>query len=83
MSRLKLLGCPARFLAVSATFPNVEDVGRWLGGGGVNNGVDPGDEQEQAVNFNFTEEYRPVQLNRVVIGKTRILGRVQAKISLF
>ena len=82
MSRLKLLGCPARFLAVSATFPNVEDVGRWLGGGGFN-GVNGGGEQEQAVNFNFTEEYRPVQLNRVVIGKTRILGRVQAKISLF
>ena len=56
MSRLKTMNCPARFVAVSATFPNVEDVSRWLGG-------------DAALHFNFTEEYRPVQLNRVVIGR--------------
>ena len=32
LCRLKMLGCPARFVAVSATFPNIEDVGHWLGG---------------------------------------------------
>ena len=31
VSRLKMLGCRARFLAVSATFPNVEDVAYWDG----------------------------------------------------
>ena len=30
--RLKTLGCPARCVAVSATFPNVEDIAFWLGG---------------------------------------------------
>lgn len=56
VSRLKAIKCPARFIAVSATFPNVDDVSIWLGG-------------RSAVFFKFNEDSRPVKLNRVVIGK--------------
>ena len=55
VSRLKTSGCEARFIAVSATFPNVEDIALWLGG-------------YDCVFFKFGEEIRPVQLNRVVLG---------------
>ena len=55
VSRLKTLGCPARYVAVSATFPNVEDIAFWLGG-------------FECVFFKFGEEVRPVTLRRVVLG---------------
>ena len=58
VSRLKAIKCPARFIAVSATFPNVDDVANWLGG-------------QSAVFFKFNEDSRPVQLQRVVIGNFR------------
>ena len=32
LCRMKMLQCPARYIAVSATFPNIEDVANWLGG---------------------------------------------------
>ncbi|ORZ39973.1 P-loop containing nucleoside triphosphate hydrolase protein [Catenaria anguillulae PL171] len=43
-----------RYIALSATFPNIEDVGKWLGGG--------------AKVFTFGDEYRPVRLERLVLG---------------
>ena len=45
-----------RVVAVSATIPNLRDVGDWLGCGA-----------ERGV-VSFGEEYRPVQLQRVVLG---------------
>ena len=50
-----------RFIAISATVPNVQDIARWLGRG---DGV-PGDYAE--VRF-FGPEYRPVPLQKEVIG---------------
>lgn len=44
-----------RYIAVSATIPNLEDVGQWLGG-------------NSSVVFQFGEDKRPVQLRKVVMG---------------
>ena len=44
-----------RFVAVSATIPNLKDVAVWLGSKGV-----------PAEVLFFGEEYRPVKLNKVV-----------------
>ncbi len=41
-----------RFVAVSATIPNAEDIATWLGGG-------------KAVTHKFGEERRPVKLRKV------------------
>lgn len=50
---------PLRFVAVSATVPNVRDIAEWLG-----TGCDSGD---RAITFEFGEEYRPVPLQRHVL----------------
>ena len=55
VSRLKTSGGRPRFVAASATFPNVEDIALWLGG------ID-------CVFFKFDESIRPVQLEKVVVG---------------
>ena len=60
--RLKAISCPARYVAVSATFPNVEDIAFWLGG-------------FHCVFFKFGEEVRPVKLKRVVLGFTMYEGQ--------
>ena len=66
-----------RFMAVSATVPNAEDVVEWLGsprkeGGGANgNGG--------GVHYKFGEEKRPVQLRKVVIGYPTRTGRSDFK----
>ena len=49
VSRVKTSGAEPRFVAASATFPNVEDIALWLGG------ID-------CVFFKFSEEMRPVRL---------------------
>ncbi|KAL0248414.1 hypothetical protein GEMRC1_003650 [Eukaryota sp. GEM-RC1] len=54
VSRLKLNASP-RFIAASATIPNCHEVGRWLGA------------TADSV-FEFGEQYRPVPLEKVVIG---------------
>ena len=46
-----------RFMAVSATVPNAEDVVEWLAG-----------PKEDGVHYKFGEERRPVQLRKIVIG---------------
>ena len=46
-----------RFMAVSATVPNAEDVAEWLAG-----------PEEDGVHYKFGEERRPVQLRKIVIG---------------
>ncbi|XP_076063896.1 putative ATP-dependent DNA helicase HFM1 isoform X2 [Oratosquilla oratoria] len=48
---------PPRFIAISATIPNVEDVGAWL-----SNSDGP------AITHKLEESLRPVQLKRVVLG---------------
>ncbi|KAL8568763.1 hypothetical protein ACOMHN_054550 [Nucella lapillus] len=48
---------PVRFVAVSATLPNTEDIGEWLSS-----------HSSQAAIFKLGEEYRPVRLQRVVLG---------------
>jgi hypothetical protein len=47
-----------RFIVVSVTIPNVEDIAEWLGGG----------KETAAVYFKFGEEKRRVQLQKVVMG---------------
>ena len=66
VSRLKALDCPARYIAASATFPNVEDIALWLGG-------------LTCVFYKFGEEVRPVQLRRVVLGFSRFEGQSEFK----
>ncbi|XP_078484330.1 putative ATP-dependent DNA helicase HFM1 [Ciona intestinalis] len=46
-----------RFVAVSATIPNTEDIAEWLGTSG-----------QPAVAFDMDESYRPVKLRKVVLG---------------
>eukprot|EP00118_Oscarella_pearsei_P009730 m.56772 g.56772 ORF g.56772 m.56772 type:complete len:531 (+) comp34651_c0_seq4:65-1657(+) len=48
---------PLRFLAVSATFPNVADVAEWLSSPGY-----------PAACYSIGEEYRPVKLKKIVLG---------------
>ena len=58
VSRAKLngdSGRKTRFVAASATVPNLEDVAVWLGG-------------QEAVYKTFGEEMRPVRLRRIVFG---------------
>uniref|UniRef100_A0A6P7F9E2 DNA 3'-5' helicase n=1 Tax=Diabrotica virgifera virgifera TaxID=50390 RepID=A0A6P7F9E2_DIAVI len=45
--------CKIRFIAVSATIGNVEDIAEWIGGSKY---------------FRFPEEIRPVHLNKIILG---------------
>ncbi|XP_066152085.1 probable ATP-dependent DNA helicase HFM1 [Euwallacea fornicatus] len=45
-----------RFVALSATIPNIEDIAEWIGPAGT------------AKSFKFSEDVRPVKLNKVVLG---------------
>uniref|UniRef100_UPI00398EC65E probable ATP-dependent DNA helicase HFM1 isoform X3 n=1 Tax=Pristiophorus japonicus TaxID=55135 RepID=UPI00398EC65E len=46
-----------RFVAVSATIPNVEDIAEWLSDG-----------KEPGISMKIDESYRPVKLRKVVLG---------------
>ncbi|XP_070567213.1 probable ATP-dependent DNA helicase HFM1 [Ptychodera flava] len=46
-----------RFLAISATIPNIGDVGEWLG-----------DSSEAAFTYKLDDTHRPVRLRKVVLG---------------
>ncbi|XP_073448129.1 probable ATP-dependent DNA helicase HFM1 [Aquarana catesbeiana] len=48
---------PMRFVAVSATIPNADDIAEWLS-----------DEQCQAICMKMDESHRPVKLRKVVLG---------------
>ncbi|GAA5835706.1 hypothetical protein JCM9279_004624 [Rhodotorula babjevae] len=63
VSRMKTLGTSTRFVAVSATVPNIHDVAEWLGTGAVGE-----DDHEPASVFQFGDEFRPCKLQKVVIG---------------
>ncbi|BGP14081.1 ATP-dependent DNA helicase MER3 [Rhodosporidiobolus nylandii] len=65
VSRMKTLGTDTRFIAVSATVPNIEDVAEWLGP------AEPaasGRAREKAEVFRFGEEFRPCKLQKFVYG---------------
>ncbi|PIG87588.1 DEAD/DEAH box DNA helicase (Mer3) [Aspergillus arachidicola] len=61
VSRMKTIGSNVRFVALSATIPNSEDVAAWLGKDATNQHV-------PAHREHFGEEFRPVRLQRFVYG---------------
>lgn len=61
VSRMKSVGSNVRFVALSATVPNSEDVALWLG-------KDPTNPHLPAHRERFGEEFRPVQLQKFVYG---------------
>ncbi|KAI9846248.1 MAG: Sec63 [Sclerophora amabilis] len=61
VSRMKSVGSHVRFLALSATVPNLEDVATWLG-------KDPSNQHLPAYQERFGEEFRPVRLQKFVYG---------------
>ncbi|KAH7093390.1 nucleotide-sugar transporter-domain-containing protein [Paraphoma chrysanthemicola] len=61
VSRMKSIGTDVRFVALSATVPNFQDVAAWLG----RNPLLPA---EPAINEKFGEEFRPVKLRKHVCG---------------
>ncbi|KAH9060008.1 P-loop containing nucleoside triphosphate hydrolase protein [Lactarius vividus] len=62
VSRMKTRGSAVRFVAVSATVPNIDDVAHWISSRNSNGA---------AATFRFGEEYRPCQLSRFVYGFPR------------
>ncbi|KAI1278332.1 hypothetical protein F5Y07DRAFT_72255 [Xylaria sp. FL0933] len=61
VSRMKTIGASIRFVAISATVPNISDVAKWLG-------RDHHNQLEPARFEVFGEEMRPVKLQRFVYG---------------
>ncbi|KAF8163444.1 P-loop containing nucleoside triphosphate hydrolase protein [Crassisporium funariophilum] len=67
-SRMKLRGSDVRFILVSATVPNIDDIASWIGiGGGFG-------KSEPAKVFEFGDEYRPCRLTRHVVPVPRRNG---------
>ncbi|KAF8350588.1 hypothetical protein F5887DRAFT_939993 [Amanita rubescens] len=67
VSRMKTRGAAVRFVLVSATVPNIQDVATWIG---TNGSI-----SKQATVLEFGEEYRPCKLARVVVGVPRPKGQ--------
>jgi ATP-dependent DNA helicase HFM1/MER3 len=61
VSRMKSIGANVRFVALSATVPNAEDIALWLG-------KDPTNEHLPAHREIFGEDFRPVKLQKHVYG---------------
>ncbi|KAF9652905.1 P-loop containing nucleoside triphosphate hydrolase protein, partial [Thelephora ganbajun] len=62
ISRMKLRGSGVRFIMVSATVPNVQDVAGWIGAN---------QEGTPAQVFEFGEDFRPCKISRFVYGIER------------
>ncbi|KAJ8295613.1 ATP-dependent DNA helicase MER3 [Rhodotorula toruloides] len=62
VSRMKTLGTDTRFVAVSATVPNIDDIADWLGAGAHEEGHKP------AKAFTFGDDFRPCKLQKIVVG---------------
>ncbi|TNY19881.1 P-loop containing nucleoside triphosphate hydrolase protein [Rhodotorula diobovata] len=70
VSRMKTLGTSTRFVAVSATVPNIHDVAEWLGASPSSR--EPGSRPHSPAKvFQFDDEFRPCKLQKVVIGYPR------------
>ncbi|KAF9227710.1 P-loop containing nucleoside triphosphate hydrolase protein [Gyrodon lividus] len=67
ISRMKARGPAIRFLLVSATVPNIEDVACWIGSND--------DGGRPAKTFQFGEEFRPCKLTKFVYGVTKPRGQ--------
>ena len=61
VSRMKSFGSNVRFVALSATVPNSEDIATWLGRDATNT-------QLPAHRERFGDDFRPVKLQKVVYG---------------
>ena len=61
VSRMKSVGSDIRFIALSATVPNLQDIATWLGRSST-------DQNMPAVKERFGEEFRPVKLQKHVCG---------------
>ncbi|KAL2140519.1 hypothetical protein VTI28DRAFT_3723 [Corynascus sepedonium] len=61
VSRMKTIGASVRFIALSATVPNSEDIAKWLGRNHTN-------QQLPAHRKAFGEDFRPVKLRKYVYG---------------
>lgn len=61
VSRMKSVGSNVRFVALSATVPNCQDISAWLG-------KDPVSPHLPAPREKFGEEFRPVRLQKHVCG---------------
>lgn len=61
VSRMKSVGSNVRFVALSATVPNSEDIATWLG-------KDHTSQNLPATREKFGEEFRPVRLQKHVVG---------------
>ncbi|QIW99410.1 hypothetical protein AMS68_004928 [Peltaster fructicola] len=61
VSRMKSVGAGVRFIALSATIPNIQDISAWLG-------RRPDQQQSPALQETFGEEFRPVQITKYVCG---------------
>ena len=61
VSRMKSVGSHVRFIALSATVPNYQDIATWLG-------RDPIRQHLPAQQHRFGEEFRPVRLQKFVYG---------------
>ncbi|KAK0463719.1 uncharacterized protein EV420DRAFT_1729062 [Desarmillaria tabescens] len=63
ISRMKLRGSGVRFVLVSATVPNIQDIASWIGSARRDG--------SSAKVFEFGEDFRPCKLKRVVVGVPR------------
>jgi ATP-dependent DNA helicase HFM1/MER3 len=61
VSRVKSVGSDVRFVALSATVPNFDDIASWLG-------LNPMNQDKPAKRERFTEDFRPVRLQKHVCG---------------
>ncbi|KAL2152872.1 hypothetical protein VTH82DRAFT_4027 [Thermothelomyces myriococcoides] len=61
VSRMKTIGANVRFIALSATVPNSEDIAKWLGRNHTH-------QQLPAYREAFGEDFRPVKLRKFVYG---------------
>ncbi|KAG7448168.1 P-loop containing nucleoside triphosphate hydrolase protein [Guyanagaster necrorhizus] len=63
ISRMKLRGSNVRFVLVSATVPNTQDIASWIGSSRRDG--------SSAKVFEFGEDFRPCKLKRVIVGVPR------------
>ena len=76
VSRMKTISTSIRFLAISATIPNIADIAKWLAHGTADEysetevlrGETHYDSVQSAVYKVYGEIFRPVKLDKIVLG---------------